>query len=179
MSEPVSLLDLRRKTKTHPINGGEQSLEIRGLSTREICDHLERFEVLRTISIGGSMTPIQAVVNTPGAAAAWVASACGHHRDEAMEQAAADNLTIEEISEIIEASMGLTFSKGFNPFSARLATLLGYITVGASKEPVTRSPPPSPPAEAPSTTESGISPPDNLPPNATSISEINSFPPPT
>lgn len=179
MTEPISLLDLRRKTKTHPLNGGEHSVEIRGLTAREICDHLERFEVLRTMSIGGQMSPMDAVTSTPDAAAAWVASACGSHRDEAAEKAAAENLTIDELSEIIEVSMGLTFSKGFGPFSGRLAALLGYITVTASKEPVTRSPKPSPPAEAPPTTESGTSPPDSLPPNATSISAISEFPPRT
>lgn len=178
MTEPISLLDLRRKTKTHALNGGEHSVELRGLTAREICDHLERFAVLRSISIGGQMTPTDAITSTPEVTAAWVASACGQHRNAEAEQAAADNLTIDEASEIIEASLGLTFSKGFGPFSSRLAALLGYITVGASREPDTRSPKPSPPAEAPSTTESGTSPPDNLPPNATSITEITSFPPP-
>jgi hypothetical protein len=180
MTEPISLLDLRRKTKVHPLNGGEHSLEIRGLTAREICDHLERFQVLRTMSIGGTMSPIDMIASTPDASSAWVASACGKHKDAEAEQAASDNLTIEEVSEIIEASMALTFSKGFGPFSARLAALLGYITIGtASRVPDTRSPKPSPPAEPRSTTEPGTSPPDNLPPNAISISEISEFPPPT
>ena len=178
MTEPISLLDLRRKTKVHLINGGEHSVEIRGLSAREICDHLERFAVLRTISIGGQMSPTDAITSTPEATAAWVASACGQHRDPDAERAAADNLTLDEASEIIEASLGLTFSKGFGPFSGRLAALLGYITVAPTKGPDTKSPPPSSPAAPQPTTESGISPPDNLPPNATSISEISVFPPP-
>jgi hypothetical protein len=178
MTEPISLLDLRRKTKVHALNGGEHSVEIRGLTAREICDHLERFAVLRTISIGGQMTPIEAITSTPEAAAAWVASACGQHRDPEAEQAAADNLTLDEASEIIEASLGLTFSKGFGPFSGRLAALLGYITVAPTKGPDTKSPPPSSPAGPQPTTESGTSPPDSLPPNAISISEISTFPPP-
>ena len=124
------------------------------------------------------MSPTDAITSTPAAAAAWVASACGHHREEEFEGSASENLTLDEASEIIEVSLGLTFSKGFGPFSGRLAALLGYITVGATKEPVTKSRPPSSPAAPPTTTESGISHPDNLPPNATSISEISVFPPP-
>lgn len=179
MAETISLLDLRRKTKTHPLNGGDHVIELKGLTAREICDHLERFAVLRTISIGGTMTPIEAVTGSPDAAAAWVASACGQHMNEEAEKAASDNLTIEEISEIIEASMGLTFSKGFGPFSGRLVALLGHVTVPTGRVPGTKSAPPLPPAAHTSTSESGTSPPDSLKPSPSSTVDDASPTPPT
>jgi hypothetical protein len=159
VTEPISLSDLRRKSALVPIDGGEQGLRVQGLSAREICDHLERFPPLATMSIGGNLSPADALKATPGAIAAWIASACGNHNDSEAEKSAEENLTAEDQSYVITESLKLTFSRGFGPFVTRLGALMEHLTVAPSRGQGTRSPTPPPPAAHPSTTESGNSPP--------------------
>jgi len=163
MAEPISLFDLRRKKKTVELNGGDQTVVVTGLTARQVCDHLERFPALASLSIGGAMTPMEAIKAVPGVTAAWVASALGHHGDTAAEAAAEENLSIEDTAFIIQESMPLTFSRGFGPFVERLGAVMGSLTAGPGRAPATRSPMPSPPQGALSTTEPGTSPQDNSP----------------
>jgi len=178
MTEPISLLDLRRKTKIIELGSG-QSIKIEGLTARQICDHLDKYPVLRVMSIEGTMSMTEAIAGVPGALAAWVASACGMHGNPEAEEAATNEMTIEDASEIVGQSMALTFSRGFGPFSARLAVLLGYITVGRTTVPAPRSPRSSSHAASPPTTDHGTSPPDNSQLSSTSTSEDASAPMPT
>jgi hypothetical protein len=166
MAEPVSLLDLRRKSLIVPINGGAQGLNVAGLTARQICDHLDRFPTMTTLAIGGNLSPMEALAATPGAIAAWVASATGHHNNAEAEEAATENLTIEDATNLVQESLFLTFSRGFGPFAARVGALMGYLTVNPSRVPDTRSPTPSPPSEPPPTTVSGTSPPDSSQPTS-------------
>lgn len=172
MSGPIALTDLRRKAALVDMGEGQQ-LAIQGLTAAEICDHLETFPILRTISIGGTMSPMDAITGSPGALAAWVASACGAHRDPEAEEIVATQMTIEQSSEIAEASLALTFSKGFGPFSGRLAALLGFLSVGRGAAPATRSPPPSPRSSspAPASPGPGASRPDSSQPISSSSNE--------
>ncbi|HEY1447838.1 MAG TPA: hypothetical protein VGF33_04835, partial [Caulobacteraceae bacterium] len=80
--------------------------------------------------------------------AAWVAAATGHGGDKAVEEHILNNLTVEEVMAIAEASMPLTFTKGFGPFYERQTAVLAQIfPVRTGKGPDTTSPTPSPPAE--------------------------------
>jgi hypothetical protein len=164
MPEPVSLLDLRRKKQLIPINGGAQGLEIAGLTTRQICDHLERFPTLTTLAIGGNLSPTEALQAAPGALAAWIASATGHHAEPEAEEAAQENLTMEDMTNLVEESMTLTFSRGFGPFAGRVGALMQHLTVAPSRAPPTNSPTYSQPSAPPPTTPSGTLPPDSSPP---------------
>jgi hypothetical protein len=180
MTEPISLLDLRRKKKPVVLNGGDEALTINGLTARQICDHLERFPALATLSIGGTLSPVEALQATPGALAAWIASSCGYHNVPEAEAAAEENLTIEDASFIVQETMELTFSRGFGPFLTRLGAVMSYITVAPGRAPATRSPMPSPPSAAPPTSASGTSPPASSPPDSSSTSDAGSpSPPPT
>lgn len=153
MSEPVSIFDLRRKTKIVALNGGDETVQLTGLTARQICDHLERFPLLASLSIGGGLTVPDLLKGTPGATAAWVASALGQHANPEAERAAEENLTAEDTSFLIEESMPLTFSRGFGSFLDRISVVLSNVTASPGRVPATRSPTPSPPsAEAPSTT---------------------------
>jgi hypothetical protein len=164
MTEPLSIFDLRRKKKAVELNGGDQTVLVTGLTARQVCDHLERFPALASLSIGGTMTPMEMIKSVPGVTAAWVASALGHHGDEGAEAAAEENLSIEDTAFIIQESMPLTFSRGFGPFVERLGAVMASLTGGAGRAPATRSPTPSPLPEVPSTTEPGTSPQDSSPP---------------
>lgn len=166
MSGPISILDLRKKGKEITVNGGDQTLKVEGLSARQICDHLARFPALQTLSIGGTMTIPDALKATPGAMAAWVASACGQHQNAEAEAIAEGQMTIEDASFIVQESMDLTFSRGFGPFLGRLGALMSYLTVPPSRAPDTKSQPPSPNSGATSTNGSGNSPPVSSPPTS-------------
>lgn len=159
MTEPISIFDLRRKTKLVALNGGDHSVQVTGLTARQICDHLERFPILSAMSVGGSFTLPDLLKGTPGATAAWVASSLGHHANVEAEKAAEENLTIEDVAFIIEESMALTFSRGFGPFVARLAVVMGSLTGSPGRDQDTKLPTPSPPSG--STSEPGTSPPGN------------------
>lgn len=186
MTEPISIFDLKRATKDVVLNGEDKSLKVSGLTAQMICDHLERFPALATLSMGNTMTPMEAITATPGVTTAWVASALGHHNDPAAEVAVSENLTIEDTAFIIEQSLLLTFSRGFGPFAARLGVLLRHLTVVPGRDQDTRSrtrsppppPPPPPPGRAGSPSGLGIVHPDSSAPSSSSPSEDASSEPP-
>jgi hypothetical protein len=169
MPEIISLMDLRRRSRIVPIDDGEQGLKIHGLTARQICDHLERFPSLATLSIGGTLTPIDALKAVPGALSAWIASACGDHKNTEAEAAAEENLTIEDASYIVQESMDLTFSRGFGPFAGRLGVVMSFITVQPGRAPDMKSPSRSPPSVEELMAASGTSPRASSPPTASSM----------
>jgi hypothetical protein len=171
MPEPIALSDLRRKTILVDINSGENGVKVFGLTARQICDHLERFPILSRLSIGGNVSPEEALRATPGALAAWIASACGQHQDEAAEEAAELHLTVEDATNIVQESMLLTFSRGFGPFAARVGALTAHLTVNPSRVPATTSPTPSQPSEPSKMNGSGITPPASSPPTSSLATE--------
>jgi hypothetical protein len=156
MGEVITLMDLRRKKKVHQLNGGEHSIEIVGLTAKDYFSILERFPKVAALSLGGRAMLTEALQSAPGALAAWVAAACGHSGDEEAEKAALENLTVEEATSIAEASIELTFSKGFGPFFDRLQVVMAQLSpVRTGREPDTTSPSPSLPAEDSPTQNSG------------------------
>lgn len=159
--------------------GDGKAIPVQGLTAREICDHLETYEVLRKISIGGTMTDVQAILWASPALHAWVASACGYHRNKDAELLISENMTIEQSSEIAEVSLSLTFSKGFGPFSGRLTALLAYITEDRGPGPDMRSELLSRHAARQSKTARGTSPLANSPPSDSSTNASDSSTPPT
>lgn len=177
MTEPISIFDLRRKTKTVEVNDGEAAVAVTGLTAAQICDHLANFPVLASLSIGGTVSPMDMIKAAPGSLAAWGASALGHHGDVAAEKAFSDNLTAEDQANVVQESMGLTFSRGFGPFVDRMAGLMGNLTVGPGRVPATRSPtrsPPPRPEPESSPTEPGTSPLDSSPLSTSSPSSEGS-----
>lgn len=178
MTEPISIFDLRRKTKDVPVNDGENVLSIVGLTAGQICDHLERFPALATISVGGTVDIMEAVKGAPGAIVAWIASALGSHADPDTERAVSENLVAEDQANVAQASMALTFSRGFGPFADRLGAFLGNLTVVPGRGQATRSPgqsrqPPTPPLP-PASPEPGNSPLDSSRPSTSSPSAEDS-----
>jgi hypothetical protein len=149
MTEPLKLSDLRRKTALHKLNGGDQTILIMGLTTKDYCTILDRFQNVGLLTLGGRTNIFDAIKELPDALAAWVASATGHGGDKEAEQHVIDNLTVDEALSIAEASMPLTFvNGGFGPFYERqMAVLAQLFPSNRGKEQAPTSPTPSPPAE--------------------------------
>jgi hypothetical protein len=148
MSEPLNLMDLRRKEIVHKLNGGEQTLIIKGLTAKDYYGILNRFERIAALALGGRASIFDALKETPDALAAWVAAACGYGGNAEAEQAALDNLTVEEAMAIAQATMPLTFTKGFGPFFDLQTDVLGMlIPINLGKVSDTASPSPSTPVE--------------------------------
>jgi hypothetical protein len=150
MTEPLKLSDLKRKTALHKLNGDSRTIEIMGLTVKDYCVILDRFQNVGLLTLGGRANIFDAIKELPEALAAWVAAATGHGGDKEAEQHVIDNLTIDEAMEIAEASMPLTFvNGGFGPFYERQMTVLAQLfQSNRGKEQATTSPTPSPPAEA-------------------------------
>jgi len=178
MTEPISIFDLRRKSRNVPVNDGETELTVVGLTAGQICDHLERFPALARISVGGNVDIMDAIKSAPGALCAWIASALAQHANPEAERAVAENLVAKDQANIAQASMALTFSRGFGPFADRLGTLLGNVTVAPGRGQDTRSPgqsrQPPPPPPPPASPGPGSSPLDSSPPSTSSPSEEGS-----
>lgn len=153
MTEPLSLMDLRRKTAVHKLNGGEDTILIMGITAKDYCAILDRFQNVGLLTLGGRMNLFDAIKELPEALAAWVAAACGKGGDKEAERHVLDNLTVDEAMAIAEASMPLTFVHGgFGPFYERQTAVLAQLfPITPGREQATTSPTPSPPAEDPQT----------------------------
>jgi hypothetical protein len=148
MSEPLSLMDLKRKQVVHKLNGGEASIVLKGLTAKDYYAILHRFERLGLLAMGGQANIFDAMKEMPDAMAAWVAAACGLGGDAEAEQAALDNLTVEEAMAIVEATFPLTFSKGFASFyDLQTAVYATLVPIRLGKVSDTTSPSPSTPVE--------------------------------
>lgn len=172
MPEPITLFDLRRRRALVDL-GDSRQFEIIGLTAREVCDHLEDFPILTKLGTGTGFGILEAVRSAPGAIEAWAASALGYHRNKDAEAVVRSEMTIDQSTEICEASLGLTFSKGFGPFFNRLAGVQGYLTVDRGPASVMTSRSPSPAAARQSTNAHGTSPQGSSPPSSSSTAEKN------
>ncbi len=153
MPKLVGLFDLKRKKVVHALNGGEETIEIMGLSAPEYFKILDRYPPVAALFLGGKADIFNAVKAVPGALTAWVAAACGFPNNPEAEQAAASELTLEEATALVESSMALTFSNGFDIYLARQGRILGNLVlvptekapdavVASTEEPMPESAPP-------------------------------------
>jgi hypothetical protein len=148
MSEPLSLMDLKRKQVVHKLNGGDATVVVKGLTAKDYYGILSRFDRLALLALGGRANIFDALKEMPEALAAWVAAACGLGGNPEAEQAALDNLTVEEAMAIAEASFPLTFSKGFASFyDLQTAVYATLVPINLGKVSDTTSPSPSTPVE--------------------------------
>jgi hypothetical protein len=128
MSEPLSLMDLRRKTAIHSVNGGDETIVIMGLTAKDYCSIIDRFQGIGLLSLGGRVNIFEALREVPSALAAWTAAACGMGGSKEAEQHVLDNLTVDQAMGIVEASMPLTFVHGgFGPFYDRQMAVLALL----------------------------------------------------
>lgn len=139
MVELVDLLKLKRKKVTHVLNGGDTSIEIMGLSGPEYFQILDRFPPVAALFLGGQANIFDAVKSIPGALAAWAAAACGYAGNADAEKAAMDELTLEEVTALVEASMAQTFSKGFDTYLIRQGRILGNLVQVPAQPPNARA----------------------------------------
>jgi hypothetical protein len=149
MTEPLKLSDLKRKTALHKLNGSGQTIELVGLTAKDYCTILDRFQSVGLLTLGGRANIFDAIKEVPEALAAWDAAACGEAGNPEAEKHILDNLTVDDAMSIAEASMPLTFvNGGFGPFYERQMAVLAHLfPTNRGKEQATTSPTPSPPAE--------------------------------
>lgn len=148
MPEPLSIFDIKREEIAHKLNGGEETIIVKGLTAKDYYGILQRFRRLAVLALGGRANIFDALIDIPEAMAAWVAAAVGEGGNPLAEKAALESLTAEQALGIVEASFPLTFTHGFGPFydlqTSVMATLL---PIPLGKESGTTSPPPSTPVE--------------------------------
>jgi hypothetical protein len=152
-TEALSLLDIAPRHEMVEINA-EQSLRVRGLSAEDITKLLTRFPALQGLIVGAGVDG-QALINLGseivGAICAASAGELGNPDAEKMAAA----LPVETQLDILEAVGRCTFSRGFGPFSKKVAEIARALSEKAGKAPDMSLPKPSNLSEEQPTPTSG------------------------
>lgn len=131
----VSLLDIA------PITGkvkvGEQELELRAITVRDVAVILARFPEVQKAFSGKDVDVSIAMREAPEAVAAAIACGVGKAGEEEYEQHALNALSPEYQMDILQAILRLTLPRGFGPFVEKLNGLAADVS---GKVPVTKSP---------------------------------------
>jgi hypothetical protein len=162
----LALADLAKLSEDVPV--GDSHITVTGISISKALDIVKRFPELAKLASGFKVADLLLVA--PGALAAIIATATGHHGDAEQEAFAAD-IPIETQFDIVEAVGRLTFRNGFAPFAQRLLDLAQSVRSDLSTKATSMSLHPalknsSPPDTAPQM--SGTTPPDKSPPSSSS-----------
>src|SRR6266550_2998561 len=118
----TDLLDIAPQNVTVDIFG--RSIEVQGLTLRDIAALLRRFPELRALFGGGEEAMDRVGAALPDLVAAVIAGGMGHLGDEGHEQAAA-RLPADAQSQLFGAILKLTMPQGIGPFVEGLATAFG------------------------------------------------------
>lgn len=118
----TGLLDIAPERSTVDVQG--HTLEVRGVTVREIADLLRRFPGLRDLFAGGDPAIQQLAGTMPELVAAVIASGLGQCGDAAHESAA-EKLPAEAQAKLFGAILRLTMPGGVGPFVEELATAFG------------------------------------------------------
>lgn len=136
----ASLLDIADVGETVRIRGA--GIPIKGVSARGIAILLSRFPALGVLMTGREVVAADLIQIGPDFLAALIAAGTGHPGEEEYE-AAADDLTIDEQSELVEAILRVTLPRGVGPLVARLQAMGNVLGAGAAalqKAPASNSP---------------------------------------
>jgi hypothetical protein len=117
----LSLLDIAPRIETVSI-GGDDTVEVRGVSAKSIAMLLGRFPELARLVSGVAPTPEQWKEVGPAALNAIVACALGYPGDREAELRV-ENLSLEATMDILTMCGRLTFPGGVGPFVQRLVAL--------------------------------------------------------
>lgn len=119
----VGLLDIGQISESVSVRG--KDVEVKGISGRGILVLLDKFpEVKELLTTQSGVTAEDLVRITPDAVAAVIAAGCGYPGNKEAEEFA-DQLTVGEQVELIDAIFRVTFPEGVGPFVEKLTKLVG------------------------------------------------------
>jgi hypothetical protein len=171
MAGPIGLLDLiARREKVHVKgsgnNGGGEYLEVRGVSAQDVAALLKQFPTLEKIFMGRGITIDDLRALAHDCIGSIIAAGVGKLGDEEVEKAA-NALSLEFQTDLIEAIGRATLPSGFGPFANRVTAAFGGLhSAPVGRPPVMNSPKESRPLVVGEIPLSGPSPPDRSPPTA-------------
>lgn len=138
-----------------PIEGGEQEVDVRGLSLQDIASLMARYPDVIASFDGGNVSALTLLKMGPQVVAAVMAMACGAPNDEAAENALM-TLPLGTQVEIADIIIKETMPNGVGPF-VQLARRFGLDLDSVRQNIASRnqSPKPSTSSSAPDTTTNG------------------------
>lgn len=144
----LNLADLAPMSTDVPV--GDSFITVYGISAKDGLSIFKRYpKVAGMVTEGFSLATFLSAA--PDAVAAIIAAATGNLGDEVSEENAS-KLGLELQWDLLEAIGGLTFTKGFAPFAARIMALAGsQPSAHFTKAPDTKSPLPLKPSSPPDT----------------------------
>lgn len=132
----MDLLSIAAPAASVAVGPSGESIEVRGLTLRDIAALLARFPEVLTMFKGGDIDLTALLAAAPGAAAAIMAAGAGHVGNPAAEDICAA-LSVEYQTNVLIKIGELTFPGGIGPFAERMAALSsslpGLSTNGAAE----------------------------------------------
>lgn len=116
----VGLIDIAPVTSTVSIRGSK--ITVTGVSARGVAHLLARFPSLRLLMTGRDVELDEIIRLGGDVVAAIIAAGIGKPGDEAQE-AAVDNLSLEEQADLLFAIIRLTIPNGVGPLAEKLSSL--------------------------------------------------------